>query len=73
MGTPFFFFLNLFFRWLFFLKKIIFIKAWLIYNVMPISDVQQSDSVICTYTFFLIFFPIVVYSRRLDIVSCTIK
>ena len=43
----------------FFLK----IEAYLIYNVVPITAVQQSDSVIHIYTFF----SIMVYPRRLDI------
>ena len=36
---------------------------------MLISAVPQSDSVIHRYTFFSIFFSIMVYPRRLDIVS----
>ena len=42
---------------------VFFIEAYLIYNVVPITAVQQSDSVIHIYTFF----SIMVYPRRLDI------
>ena len=37
---------------------------------MLISAVQQNDSVRYIYTFFLIFFSIMVYLRRLDEVPC---
>ena len=47
----------------------IFYELLLIYNVL-ISAEQQSDSVICVYTFFYIFFSIVVYQRMLKIVTC---
>ena len=47
-----------------------FIKVQLIYNVVPISAVQQSDSVIHLYTFFFIFFSIMIYHRILSIVLC---
>ena len=53
-----------------FLKN--FIKVQLIYSVILISTIQQSDSVIYTYTFFFIFFPIMVYHRILNIVPCAI-
>ena len=44
----------LFFNYLF--KNILFfIKVQLIYNVVLITAVQQSDSVIYTYTFFFMF------------------
>ena len=47
------------------------IEVWLIYNVVLISAVQQSESVIHIYTFFFIFFSIMVYPRTLNIVHCT--
>ena len=42
---------------------------------MLISTVQQSDSVIhiYTYTFFFIFFSIVVYHRIVNIVPCAVQ
>ena len=50
----------------------IFIAVELVYSVVLISAVQQSDSVIHTYIyiymFFFIFFSIMVYHRRLNIV-----
>ena len=49
------------------------IEVELIYNVVPISAVQQSDSVLHIYILFLIFFSIMVYLRRLDIVPCAIQ
>ena len=42
----------------------------MLYNVVSISAVQQSDSVIHTYTFFFIFFSIMAYPRILSIVPC---
>ena len=46
------------------------------YNVVLISAVEQSNSVIHIYTFFffffLMFFSIMVYPRMLDIASCAI-
>ena len=50
----------------------IFIEVELIYNAV-ISAVQQSDSVIQTYTFFFIFFSMMIYPRILDIVACAIQ
>ena len=41
----------------------------MIYNVVLISAVPQSDSVTHTYTFF----SIMVYSERLDIVPCALQ
>ena len=49
-----------------------FIEVLLIYNVVLISAVQQSDSVICIYIFFFIFFHMVCY-RILNIVPCAIE
>ena len=45
----------------------LFIEVYLIYNVVLISALQQSDSVI---HFFLIFFSIMVNHRILNIVLC---
>ena len=54
----------------FFLK----IEVQLIYNVVLITAIQQSDSVIHIYTvFFKIFFSIMVYHRILNIVPCAIQ
>ena len=55
-----------------FFKKLYFIEVSLVYNVVLISAVQQSDSVILTYTFFFIFFSIMIYHRILNIVPCAI-
>ena len=44
------------------------IEAQLIYNVVPIPAVQQSDSFIHICTFFFLFFSIMVYHRILNIV-----
>ena len=44
----------------------------MIYNVVLVSGVQKGDSVIHLYTFFFIFFSIMVYHRILNIVSCAI-
>ena len=50
-------------------QKNFFIK--LIYNVVPISAVQQSDSGMHIYKFFFyVFFSIMVYRRRLDTIPC---
>ena len=48
-------------------------ELWLIYNVLLISVVQQSDSVlhICIYSFFILL-SIMVYHRILNIVFCAI-
>ena len=43
----------------------------LMYNVVLISAVWQSDSVIHRYTF--VSFSIMVYPKRLDIVPCAIQ
>ena len=46
----------------------------MLYNVVLISAVQQSDSVIHIYAFFLeIFFSILVYRRILNKVPCAIQ
>ena len=46
----------------------------LIYSVVFITTVQQSESVIMyIYIFVFIFVPIMVYHRMLDIVSCAIR
>ena len=52
----------------------ILIGVELMYNVVLISAVQQSDSVIHIYAFFLeIFFSILVYRRILNKVPCAIQ
>ena len=48
-----------------------FIELYLIYNVVLVSVVQQSDSVRDIY--FFIFFSIMIYYRILDIVLCAIQ
>ena len=54
-------------------------KVQQIYNVVPISAVQQNDSVTCIYidryihTFFFMFFSIMVYPRRLGIGPCAMQ
>ena len=53
--------------------KIYFIEVQLIYTVVLISAVQQSDSVIHMYTFFFILFSIMVYHRILNIVPCAVQ
>ena len=55
----------------FFIKIIYFIEAQLIYNFVLISTVQQSDSVI--YTFSFIIFSTMAYHRILNIVLCDIQ
>ena len=40
---------------------------------MLISAVQQSESVIHIYTYFSIFFSVMVYSRMLNIVPCVLQ
>ena len=50
-----------------------FIEVQLIHNVVLISAVQQSDSVIHMYTFFFILFSIMVYHRILNRVPCAIQ
>ena len=45
----------------------------LISNVVLISAVQLHDSITHIYTFFKIFFPIMVYPRRLDTDPCAIQ
>ena len=50
-----------------------FIDVKLNYNVVLITDIQQSDSVIHIYTFFFIFFSIMVYHRIFNVVSCAIQ
>ena len=56
--------------WLDIFFYINFIEVQLIYNVVLISTIQQSDSVVHIYTFFFIFFSIMVYHRILNIVPC---
>ena len=42
------------------------------YNVVLISAIQQSDSVLHMYDF-LIFFSVIVYHRILNIVFCAVQ
>ena len=49
------------------------IEVQLIYSFELISAVQQTDSVIHIYTFFFVFFSIIVYHRILNIVICDIQ
>ena len=55
----------------FFILKIYFTEVYFIYSLVLTSAVQQSDSVI--YTFFFIFFSIMVYHSILNIVLCAIQ
>ena len=54
-----------------FLKN--FIEIQLIYNVVLVSGLQQSDSVICICTFFFRFFSIIGYYKILSRVPCAIQ
>ena len=49
--------------------NLLFVEVWLIYNVVLISAIQQSGSVIHIY----IFFFILVYPRIFNIVPCAIQ
>ena len=54
--------------------KIYFIQVWLAYNVVLVSTVQQSDSVVNIYVFCFLFFSIMVYHRTLSIATyCAIQ
>ena len=44
--------------------------SWLIYNVVPVSGLWQSDLVIHAFTLFFIFFPIMVCHGMLSIDPC---
>ena len=50
-----------------------FINILLIYNVVLVSDVQQSDSVTYILFLFFTFFPIIVYHRILKTAPCAIQ
>ena len=52
---------------------IYFIEVWLIYNVLLISVVKHSDSVIHIYLFFFIFLSVMVCYMILTIVPCVIQ
>ena len=56
-----------------FVSLLFFIEAWLTYNVVPVSGMQQSDSVIYIYIFFLIVFSIIGYYKILNIVPYAIQ
>ena len=60
-------------QFFFLFLKIYFIEVRLIYNVMLISTVQQSNSVILVYIYFFIFFSITVYHKTLNIVPWVIQ
>ena len=62
ISLPAFFFLSFFFL----------IELSLVHSVVPISVVQQSDSVYTHRQYFFIFFSIMVYHRILNIVPCII-
>ena len=67
----FLFFLVLILSWFLFLLMLLFKKVYFIVadlNVVLISAVQQSDSVIHISIFFFIFFPVTVYHRILTMV-----
>ena len=49
------------------------IGVWLIYNVVLVSDIQQSDSVIYIYLLFFRNFSIIDYFKILNIVLCVIQ
>ena len=53
--------------------KFYLIDIWLIYNVVLISAVQQSDSVMHTYTFFFYILFHMVHHRILNIVPCVME
>ena len=53
----------------YFSKKIEFL---FIYSVVLVSGVLQNDSVVYTYTFFFIFFSIIVFYKILNIVPSAI-
>ena len=59
-------------KFLFFNIYLFFIKVYLIYNVVAISDVQQSDLVIHIYTF-LMLSSSMFYPKRLDTVPCAVQ
>ena len=49
------------------------IEVELIYNIVLVSSVQQSDSIIHKYIFFFRFFSIVGYYKKLKIIPCAIQ
>ena len=49
------------------------IDVQLIYNIVLVSSVQQSDSVTHTYMFFFRFFSVIGYYKIWSIVSCAIR
>ena len=53
--------------------KLTLIGVYLLYNVVLISTVQKSDSVIHLYTLFFIFFLIMVYHKILNTIPCAIQ
>ena len=71
-GVPFLENQSFLFLLFFFFKKFL-IKLQLIYNIVSISAVQQSDPVIHIYILFLMLFSIMFYHKRLDIVPCAVQ
>ena len=59
---PVFIFFNIF--------NLFFIETELIYNVLVLGVIQQSDSILYTYMFLFIFFTTMGYYRILNIVPC---
>ena len=59
---------------LFFLN-FFFIEMWLNYSIVVITAEQQRDSAvhISMYTFFFIFFSIMIFHKILNIVPCVIQ
>ena len=49
------------------------IEVQLIYNIVLVSGIQQSDSVIHMYIFFFRFFSIIDYYKILNIVPCAVQ
>ena len=48
------------------------IEVWLIYNVVLVAGIQQSDSIIYLYIIFFRLFSIIVYYKMLNTVPCAI-
>ena len=53
--------------------KIFFIDLQLIYHIVLVSTVHQSDSLMRIYTLFSIFFSIIVYHRVLTLLPCAVQ
>ena len=57
----------------FYFSLFFFIEVQLIFSVVLISAIQQSDSFIHIHTLFFILFSITVYRRILNIVPCALQ